>query len=186
MMTGKLLRNPIKKILVLLFIVIASCSSPEGDVRTYLKETAPQLSSLEIMEVEVDSTYSPIIDLQRAQRMCSEIKNTITKAWADTDETTSYKVVTRVEDSLSGKFDTIQDIAFNAEMVLNSKNLNLGDHNTTGVLAKYRINGQLRTDWFYYGINGIYNSTIDVEREYNYLMEDMIDLENDISFKKRN
>ena len=36
------------------------------------------------------------------------------------------------------------------------------------------------------GNNGIYNSTIDVEREYNYLMEDMIYLADEISFKKRN
>ena len=36
------------------------------------------------------------------------------------------------------------------------------------------------------GNNGIYSSTIDVEREYNYLMEDMIYLADEISFKKRN
>lgn len=174
-----------KKNLFLLFVVIVSCSSPEREVRTYLEENAPQLSSLEIMEVEVDSTYSPIVDLQRAQSMCSDIKLAIIKAWTDTDEKESFNIVSRVEDSLSESFDMIEDIVLSVEMVLNAKNLNPGNHNTTGVLAKYRIDGQLRTDWFYYGSNGIYNSTIEIEREYNYLVEDLMNLRKEISFMKR-
>lgn len=171
------------------FALLYSCSNPENDIEKYLKENTPMLNSLEFVEVsEIDSVYSPLDELFGASLWCTEARSVILKAWGNSTEYNFKEKVSAVEDSLKAGYDRVMEILINTERVLNMRefDVDVDTHNRRGIKAKYRINGRLRTDWFYYDKDGeIHSSTIDVERYYKDISDCIIEYGDDVRNYKR-
>lgn len=180
------------KKIILSFTVLAilcSCSNPQNDIKKYLEKNTSVLNSLEFIEVaDVDSVYSPFRELISASVWCSAAKSEISRSWSESTEDNFREKALALEDSLKGEYDRVIEILLNAERVLNTKefNLEVAPHNRIGVKAKYRVNGRLRTDWFYYEKDGtIQSSTIDIERMYRNISDCILEYNADIRKYKR-
>ncbi len=164
-----------KVVLFVITIMLVSCDSAEKDVRDYIEKNAATLVSLDIIEIsEMDSVYYPLPDLYKAQTLNSEIGLIITAAWDEASDKTYRAKIDFVVDSLARDIDAVDSIFKNAERILRMKEFKpaVASYNAKGVKAKCRINGLLRTDWFYYGDDGnIIGSTIEIEGEYKNLSE---------------
>lgn len=175
-----------KVVLFVITIMLVSCDSAEKDVRDYIEKNAATLISLDIIEIsEMDSVYNPFWDLQEAITANINIDTKILEAWNNASEHNYRTKIDFTVDSLKEAIKAVDSALLNAERVLRMKEFNIeaAPYNAVGVKAKYRINGLLKTDWFYYdGDGSIVRSTVDVEEKYNDLGEAIALREKDIKF----
>lgn len=167
-----------KALLFLIVIGLCSCTDKvEKEVQRYLENNVPFLESLELLEAsEIDSVYDPTISLMRASRLNSEALSKVYSAYEYEDYAESLNRFNFVLDSLGESFDAIDSVLMNTERLFRLLEFDIGatSPNAKGIKVKYRINGLLRTDLFYYGSTGITGSTLEVEKRYKELGEEIL------------
>lgn len=173
-----------KALLFLIVIGLCSCTDTvKREVQRYLENNVAFLESLEIMEVsEIDSAYNPTISLIGASILNSTSLSKVYSAYEYEDYTESLDRFNFVLDSLSGSFDAIDSVLMNTERLFRFMEFDIDatSPNAKGVKVKYRINGLLRTDLFYYGSTGITGSTIEAEKLYRELSEEVLNRRKEI------
>lgn len=170
-------------------ILLYSCSNPEKDIKAYLEKSAPVLNSLEFMEVsDVDSVYDPYFDLNDIWLLSMGYREAVSKAMYEYDGESYKDRANFVTDSLKAMYDSITDCLITVEATMNLKALNnyyQAPMNSRGIKAKFRLNGQLRDDIFYYSGDRIIRSSIETYKLYKNVGNSLKEAEEDMSFYKK-
>jgi hypothetical protein len=139
---------------VIASLFLCSCDSRKRDIEAYLKKNEPVFHSLEIIEVsKLENIYSPFdyamsLTLQYA-KILSEMSSLHTSAL----EATSKKETLRLLDEAITVGHSIDSIVHVLFVEIDYPILAKKPHNRTGCKAKYRLNGVLKENTFYYNRN---------------------------------
>ena len=173
-----------KALLFLIVIGLCSCTDTvKREVQRYLENNVAFLGSLEILEAsDIDSVYNPSLNLLWASILNSEALSKVYSVYDYEDYAESLDRFNFVLDSLSESFDAIDSVLMNTERLFRFMEFDIDatSPNAKGVKVKYRINGLLRTDLFYYSSTGITGSTIEAEKLYRELSEKVLNRRKEI------
>ena len=182
---------------VLLCMMCSMCSNPEKMIEKYLQDHEQILNSLEFIEVsEIDSMYSPFNELReltiRYAETSSKISKYINQAWHSHSEKECLIYLDSAYNHSKIETAFLDSIATDYFEAVDFPSLCLENPNYRAVKAKYRINGILKEDYFYFERNeknSIGHSSIDNKRYCREIIEYLREIrekEREIPDKKRN
>ena len=133
-------------------LIATSCSSPKEDVENYIRNEHPLVQSLEIIEIgKIDSMRSTNKQVLAANLLAYMIMD-------KSDYIEPHRYASRgtydVPDSLYSQYDLVDSICTETMLYIDFNGHLERPYNTLGVEAKYRLNGNLYEDVFFYDNNG--------------------------------
>ena len=154
------------KRLILLLSVFASFLSCEQNskiqvqklVEDYMNEHYSPLAPFVVTEVsEIDSLYSPFMELASLSLQYSELDLAAVKAWNQLDKCSSKKEFNKMKeellDGLQTKYDELSSVCAKLMFGLDHPELK-PEKNRTGVKATYQAGGQVNDGYFFFNTDG--------------------------------
>jgi hypothetical protein len=135
-------------------LCLSSCDSRKRDIEAYLKKNEPVFHSLEIIEVsKSESIYSPFDYAMSLTFQYVEILSEMTKLQTSALEASSKKETLKLLDEAITVGHSIDSLVHELLIEIDYPILAKKPHNRVGCKAKYRLNGILTENTFYYNRN---------------------------------
>ena len=154
-----------KRIVFFVFFCIClnSCGNdnPAKDVEKYINDNAEYLTSLEIIDVsEKDSVYFPYDLIKNVTAGSIAAKYEMTEkrreAWERKDKKEILRLLREASNNETLKLVRKDFLKLDSKMKLigSPQLFNSDEKSTIGVHCDYRLNGEKKSDWFYYDNDG--------------------------------
>jgi hypothetical protein len=135
-------------------LLLCSCDSRKKDIESYLKKNEPVFHSLEIIEIsKLESVYSPFEYAMGITMLYAETFTKMSSIHLSALKATSKKETLRLLDESITVGHSIDSMVHELFVEIDYPILTKKVHNRMGCKAKYRLNGVLTENTFYYNRN---------------------------------